>query len=359
MKKVLVCAYLEFNLGDDLFLKIIFEKYPNVNFVIFNCDKKYKKLFRNYKNVRIENSLILKIFKEFGLKSIIKKLQNYDILLYIGGSIFMQFNHWKKQFKNRKNIIDLFSYNKKPIFIIGANFGPFYEKTFVNLYKKEFKKCTDICFRDTYSYNLFKDLNNVRVEPDVIFQLKTKSVKKIKKSIGISIINLKNRDNLKTYQQIYNLKIKEIIEKAISKNNIVKLFCFCEREGDMIAIKDIIKILDKRYYKNISIVNYSGNINEFLLQFKQMENIIGSRFHACILSQVFDQGLYPIIYSDKIYNVLKDIDMLHEYTYIKNLKDLNVEHIFKVISQNKIKNYDVFKKSENQFIEFNKYVHDD
>ena len=90
-----------------------------------------------------------------------------------------------------------------------------------------------------------------------------------------------------------------------------------------------------------------------------MENIIGSRFHACILSQVFDQGLYPIIYSDKIYNVLKDIDMLHEYTYIKNLKDLNVEHIFKVISQNKIKNYDVFKKSENQFIEFNKYVHDD
>ena len=61
--------------------------------------------------------------------------------------------------------------------------------------------------------------------------------------------------------------------------------------------------------ENFEVVNYEGNIDEFLEKFESMENIIGTRFHSVILSQVFNQGLYPFIYSDKTLNVLRDIGL--------------------------------------------------
>lgn len=353
MKKVLIYAYLACNVGDDLFLKVLFERYSNIKFIIITRNMKYRKLLKKYKNVEVKSYILSNILRMLYLKN---RLYSCDALLYIGGSIFMQFKQWKKQFRHRRNVIESFFSNKRPIFIIGANFGPFYDKSFISLYKDEFKKCSDICFRDSYSYNLFKDLKNVRFQPDVVFQLKSKIDFKIKNSIGISVINLEDRDELKVYSKIYNLKIKQIIEMAIDKGNTVTMFSFCREEGDMKSIKNIMKLLDQKYYKNISVVDYYGNMDEFLSRFKKMENIIGSRFHACILSQVFQQGLYPIIYSDKIYNVLKDIGMSIEYKYISDLKNLEVEHVFDVISQNKIKNYDVIAKSENQFIKFEEYV---
>ena len=42
-------------------------------------------------------------------------------------------------------------------------------KNILNFQEKIFKICTDICFRDKYSYNLFKDIENVRYAPDYAF----------------------------------------------------------------------------------------------------------------------------------------------------------------------------------------------
>lgn len=356
MNKVLVDAYLAHNLGDDLFLKILFDKYPDVNFVISERGKTYKKTLQNYKNVKVQSSLVFRVLRKLGIKEKRNIFNKYDALIYIGGSMFIQFDGWEKQYAERKTVIKTFLDSDKPVFIIGANFGPFDNKDFVEKYKSEFSKCRDICFRDKYSYDLFKELNNVRIAPDIVFQLKTEKVEKIKKSIGISIINLEDRDDLKIYQDTYNLKIKEIVEKAISNGNIIKFFSFCEEQGDITAINNIINLVEKKYHEDISIVNYSGNIDEFLLEFEKMENIIGIRFHACILSQIFNQGLYPIIYSDKTYNALKDVDMQNEYTYIKDLENLDVDHIFKVISENKIKDNNIFNEAEKQFEGFEKYV---
>lgn len=357
MKKILINAYLAYNFGDDLFLKIIFERYPDVIFTISKAGKKYKQLFKKYKNVRVENTLIHRAFRKLNIKQEDKSF-NYDALVYIGGSIFMQFEEWKNQFKEREKLMESFFNAGKSVFVVGANFGPFQDIHFADLYREKFIKCTDVCFRDKYSYNLFKDLNNVRVASDIVFQLKSGDTTKIKNSIGISVISLEGRKELEKYQKIYNLKIKEIIEKCIQNGKVIKLFSFCDEQGDMSAIKSIIDIIDEKYHKNISTVNYCGNIDEFLREFSSVENIIGTRFHACILSQVFNQGLYPIIYSDKTYNALEDMELEKEYTYIKGLHNLDTNYVIDVISDNKLKSKKVYLDSENQFKVLDEYIND-
>ena len=45
MKKILVNAYLDVNFGDDLFLKILFDRYNDVEWVLNSGHRKYKKIF--------------------------------------------------------------------------------------------------------------------------------------------------------------------------------------------------------------------------------------------------------------------------------------------------------------------------
>lgn len=356
MKKILLNAYINLNFGDDLFLKILFDTYPDVTWVLTKGGKKYKEIFKDYNNVKIKDSIVFKLKNKLGITEKNSIFNRYDAGLYIGGSIFMQIPEWKEQYKRREEVINSFAKQNKPYFILGSNFGPYKDIIFKQKYELLLNKCEDICFREKNSYDLFKESCNIRLAPDIVFQLEPKNVKKIKDTIGISMIELNERMDLKEYREIYLDKIKNIIEKGIDKNKKFTLFSFCEEQGDLKIINELVDIIDNKYKSNIKVVNYAGNIDEFLTEFEKMENIIGTRFHACILSQVFGQGLYPIIYSDKTYNVLKDIGLDNEYSYIKDLINLDEDNLFNIISENKISDLSIFKESKKQFEELDKYV---
>lgn len=362
MKKILVNAYLAKNFGDDLFLKILFDRYKNVNWILYdytikNGSQQYKKVFKNYKNVILKQdiankySIVGKIKGKLGIKKDISKLINQcDAGIYIGGSIFMQLPQWESQYEERENLINRFYEEGKPYFILGSNFGPYNNIEFIQKYKTLFNKCKDICFRDEYSYSLFSELENVRVNPDIVFQLKYKHNIKIKNTLGISLIDLNSISSLCKYREIYISKIKELVLYSINIEKSVTFFSFCNHLGDNKIINEIIDELDEEYKKQIRVVTYCGDIDEFLKEFSSMENIVATRFHACILSQVFGQGLYPIIYSDKTYNVLKDIELDKYYCYVKDIDKLDVENVLDVINSNKMTNKDVLKESEYQFL---------
>lgn len=349
MKKILVIAYLEKNFGDDLFLKLLFERYSNVTWILDGNEKEYKNIFEKYNNVHILKNYKNKIFSKFGIGYF-----KYDAVIYIGGSIFIQHNYWKRQLKQRKNVFRAF--RNKPKFILGSNFGPFKETEFLEKYTNLLNECEDVCVRDTYSYELFNKLNNIRLAPDIVFQLSDRHLKKKKNSIGISLINLEGRSDLEQYNKVYRAKIIELIENLIKNGKYITLFSFCEKEGDLEVIKYIANNIKTFYKKNIKILNYTGDIDNFLSEFESMENIIGTRFHSCILSQVFDQGLYPLIYSNKTYNMLHDIGLNNEYTYIKDIENLDVNHVLNIINNNKISNKNIFEESERQFEVLDKYV---
>lgn len=271
----------------------------------------------------------------------------------------MEIPVWREQLEERQKIINSFYNQKKPYFILGSNFGPYKESMFLSFYEELLPKCKDVCFRDKFSYDLFSKYPNSRLAPDIVFQLKPKNIEKEKNSLGISLINLSERGdlpNLEKHKHIYYTKLKEIIEKSILQDKSIYLFSFCEAQGDMIAIRELVDYLPVNIRENINIISYDGDIDKFLISFERMENIVGTRFHACILSQVFNQGLYPIIYSNKTYNVLKDINLDKEYTFINELYNLDVNHLLNIISKNKIIDTQIFKDSEKQFKELDRYV---
>lgn len=349
MKKILVWAYCEENLGDDLFLKVLFDRYNYVEWTILGADKKYEDMFYNVNTINYSNkfSSFIKYFINYN---------KYDAFILIGGSIFMGIDNWKKGLKDREYMVNRFKKLGKKIFILGSNFGPYDEPEFYDGYKKIFKQCEDICFRDTYSFNLFRNLNNIRVASDIVFQLNTKNVKKEKDTLGISVISLDNRNKLSRYKLAYENKIKEIIEKYASMQNKITLFSFCSKEGDVSEINNIIKLVDKKYLNFIEVVEYKGNIDEFLYKFKSMEKIIAIRFHSLILSQLFEQNVFPIIYSEKTMNTLKDMGLDKHYTYIEDIESLNVDKVVAALSNNKVDVEKYILSSYDHFINLDKYI---
>ena len=349
MKRILVNGYMQENLGDDLFFKILFDRYKDVIWTMNTYDKEYNKIYKKYRFVKIKNRII----KKFKLEneSYYKK---FDAIIYIGGSIFIENSNWENQYIERKALIKKFE--GKKIFFIGSNFGPFYTEEYYRKYKDMFNKCTDICFRDNYSFNLFnKEVSNCRVAPDIVFQLKNRKKEKKKKTLGISLINLKSREKLCLYHDKYINKIIEIVYRFLKEDYDIYFFAFCKKEKDMSVINEIIDKIEEKKDK-IRIIEYDGDLDKFLSYFSSMELIIGTRFHACILSQVFGQGLYPIIYSEKTYNVLKDINLDSHYTYIQDIENLHVEDVIGSIKDNKIHDRSIFKDAEKQFEVLDKFI---
>lgn len=326
--KVVVIAYYGINLGDDLFLKILFERYKNVEWYLVGASEEYYSIFDNHEvQMMSKKDFILNFYKFQGLVN-------------IGGSIFIQTKRWYGYFLKRIfYTLPLKLLNKK-VFILGSNFGPYKSSSFINSYKTYFKFIDDICFREQYSYKLFEYLGNVRFAPDLVFGLngttgKTFTSNKKKNTIGLSIMNLTDREELSSYNSDYLLKMAEIVTYSVEKGYKVKLFSFCETEGDEIAITSIMETLDEKIASNVNKVFYMGNINDFLHEFSKMEYFISLRFHSFVLSQVFEQPVYPIIYSKKTYNVLQDTG-IKEYIDLKNIKNLDVENLFTKIKNNRI-----------------------
>src|SRR5690625_1788610 len=180
-------AYTKFNLGDDLFIKVLSERYTKTKFILY-APKGYKRVFEKNDNIKIHasdsffnrtiNYILRKLFGSSREKILKKKV---DAIVHIGGSIFMENINWQRRQLIRKNTF------KKPYFVLGANFGPYQTMGFYESYKEIFEDYTDICFRDTYSYKLFENMKNVRVADDIVFSLNP-THKEAERNIVISVI---------------------------------------------------------------------------------------------------------------------------------------------------------------------------
>ena len=193
--KVYVDAYLAQNLGDDLFIDILTKRYPNHKFLAISK----KQCKHNLKNLKVvSNSYLYRTVKKFQLE---KYLANMcDVVVSIGGSMYME---------NNDNTRD-FSLGKNKRYILGTNFGPYQTKEYYNNLKKVFKNAEDVCFREKYSYDLFKDLPNVRYAPDIVFSMNTSNVNVTnRKKAIISVISCKRKLNNK-YTKLYENKMIEL-----------------------------------------------------------------------------------------------------------------------------------------------------
>ncbi|MGD7007042.1 polysaccharide pyruvyl transferase family protein [Metabacillus sp. 84] len=344
--KVLVFAYFEENLGDDLFLKVLFDRYPDAEWYMLESVAG--------KNSSLVNEYNLKFISK---REFIKTFYKFDAMINIGGSIFIQTRRWYGLFLKRLFFTIPLKLASKKVFIIGANFGPFNSDLFKIAYNIYFKLINDICFRDEKSFKLFSKNKKVRLAPDIIYGYKSeREIPKKKNSVGISIMDLENRKELKEFDQAYINKMILLIEKLIENKNEVFLFSFCEKEGDLNAIGKIVNSFKEDFKKNIKVVNYSGNIDVFLEQFSSIEYIISLRFHSFILSQVYKQPVFPIVYSEKTLNALMDIQLDNKFIELRDIENLEISGIINSISDNFIDITEISASSENHFSEVDKLL---
>lgn len=361
-KRILVYAYFAKNVGDDLFLKVLFDRYPHVKWELLTANRNYRKVFKDYPQVKIIYSYReVKIGRKyynlfFTLNDLFLKYKKYDAIVSIGGSIFMQNDGWKKKLSNRKHIVKNFRLRDKKAFILGANFGPFKDEKFIEKYRGFFNQYNDICFRDSYSYHMFKDLSNVRMASDVVYNLEVNKKSRLEQSVGISTINLQSRSELKKYNQYYNEKIVSLIESYSEAGYKVKLFSFCENEGDLKGINHIKNKVSEKYRCKIETISYTGNLNSFLKEFQRCKIIIGTRLHSLILAMLNNQYFYPLIYNEKTSNILSDLGIENIGCHIKDIKKMDVHKVISKAGVTKLNSNQVFLSADMQFQKLDKFI---
>jgi len=360
MKKILIKAYTELNLGDDLFIKILCDKFPNHNFLL--VVKRNKSLpFKNIKNLDLvyRPPYIDYIFSKLNFKLNINNILTYnsatktDATVLIGGSLFQQNNdNWKVDADYYNNLVE----KSNEFFILGSNFGPYYDESFYGFYYDMFKRVNDICFRDQYSYNNFLNLPQVRIAPDVVFSLDTNLVGSFESKgyIIISIIDLSWREDLKPYIEEYENKLLQISESLISYGYEVIFMSFCKNEGDEQAIS---RIMSKMKSPKAQKYFYRGNLEESLTIIKSSVGVIATRFHSLILAWNFNKPVYPFSYNKKTVNVLNDVNFDGDWCDIKEIEKLNINTVVKQMCSSPSQNFSKQKDdSEKQFVKLDAFL---
>lgn len=312
-QKVYIDAYFAENLGDDIFIDILTKRYKNCKFYAITENRKNY----NRDNLKVyTNKYMYKILKKFSWEKYLAG--KFKTVVTIGGSMFMENNNNDKDFSMGK---------KNNRYVLGINFGPYKtEKYYQNIHNM-LSKVKDVCFREKYSYNLFKDLPNVRCASDIVFSMDTSNLKITnRKRAIISIVSPKYKLG-EGYQEQYENAMLQLIQMFIEKEYEVVLMSFCKMEHDEEEIENILNMMNEEQRKKVECYYYNGNIEEALNVLADSQVVVGGRFHANILGLLLGKSIVPVLYSDKTLNVLKDMDINAPIIDIRNLQEFNVKNI--------------------------------
>lgn len=322
-----VDGYWNSNLGDDIFLKTLSERYSEDNFFIYVDERNYRAI-KDLKNVHpifeSGNEFINKIMYKLGAKfkivlpgsresKIYNYIKKYNNFIEIGGSIFIQN---KNSMDGKYALRNKVSKNKKVNYcIIGSNFGPYYKEYQILNYRNLLKKVRGISFRDEYSFNIFKDIPAASWYPDIVFGLNVQKYKKSKDFILISVIRPKDKNIRHNYQKWL---IKLINDLTVLKKERVVLMSFCENEGDLSFANNLYYRINSKGRENVMIYNHTS-VEASLELFAKAKKVVATRFHSMILSWIFDKPVFVISYSDKTDNVINSIAPRQNFVKIDNL----------------------------------------
>jgi len=353
--KIYLRGFFSENLGDDLFIHILAERYPNVNFVLIS-NSEYAVSYSDEKNVEVIKQnmfdrVIQKIRKNvLNISDIYDQIENdCDASVLIGGSLFQEISGDDGAIKRLETFPGKYS---KKTYVLGANFGPFHSQDYLDATMDYLKSANDVCFRDRYSFNFFKELSNVRYARDIVFNIDTIIPKKEceDKYVVISVIDFRTRRDLSVFADDYVKFIRKEIGFYHALGYSVHIVSFCKAEGDESAISEI---LEGCRGKN-EIIEYNGlNWKEIVSDISGADLIIATRFHSMILGFVYQIPTIPVIYNKKCLNILDDLGLSDRGVKTDSLRDISPEQLDPII----IKEIDDIKReSENQFLKLDDFL---
>lgn len=328
-KKIYLKAYCHGNLGDDLFVRIICERYPDVQFYVSVRDHFYHgmKDITNLNRIHAEgigNRIDSLHYRLTGMTlSEENILKDCDAAVLLGGSMFMQNENWKSQLKSNRRL----SGKAKRFYVIGANFGPYRDEEFRLAYHDLFAKADGVCFRDRNSYDLFQDIPSVRMAADVVFQLKNAENIDKEEMLSIIPIDLSRRRQLSRYHDAYVDAAASICREALQSETGVNLLSFCTDQGDERVIGEILNRMSKEYRDQVHTVFYRDSSREITDCISRSRYVLATRFHGMILGFLSGCRVLPIVYDIKTENYLKDLEAETVMFYPETIQQLSLQDV--------------------------------
>lgn len=326
---IMLRAYLDNNLGDDLMIKLLVERFPQHNFWLYSNSTTVSNTYKKHSNVKVKS-----------IDKIKTDLKYIDVFITIGGSIF-QLKTFKQHLTRVSKILFLkfLKFKKIKVITLGANLGPFANKFSYKLVELELRQNNLTTVRDSDSMKIidnFKGIKNCHKTEDIVYYLNEMNGKK-KSGLGISTYrstnnNENNFDNYLTLSKIAD----EYIERT---GENVKLFAFdSEKENDLVSAHHIYNLSKNK--EKILIIPYLGDIEAFLAEFSNCQRLIAIRFHSAILADIYKIPFLPIVYSNKMKNLLEDKNYTGLSLPLADLKsDLDINLVIdSLITGNRIVN---------------------
>ncbi len=330
-KTVFIHAYAAGNLGDDLMMRILCMRYPQVQFRLY-ADESYKRRFRDIKNLKVYSPTDKKVIRIDYILNKVKKtergmwkllIKTAHAVVHIGGSVFTQH---EEDYSNALHLDQELVRLSKRIYVVGANFGPYTSEAYVKDYGKHFQKYQDICFRDRYSYELFRSAPNVRYAPDVVFNLPLNCGGKQKKQVLFSVIQMEDRGGkyaINHFSQDYFAFILRLMREFIKRGYRIKLISFCSFQQDDVQIQRLLGKLTEAEREETEVCLYEEDEKSCLQAFYESELVVGTRFHSIILGWMAEKRVLPIVYDSKTLHTLLDNEVSEYLTLdmIQGMKD--------------------------------------
>lgn len=280
-----LCGYFDNNFGDDYMQKIVVHYMKEYE---FKADNRFpiSPIVLNEENVKAESY---------------DKLQKLPKLTVTGcGFMINSFSVLKYELK-------WFLNNKKTAnYCIGCNIEPFKNKFFEWLIAKKLNRFNYIMCRDKKSFEwLTKNCPKAYTQhiPDILFAFPKEWLSKSNKGkkLGIALMHISGdrADNP------YYRSMAEIGDYWIETfgEDVILLAFDSGYEDDVFACKCVKELM--RHKEKVKIVKHAQN-GEIIKAYAECQKIVGARFHSAVLAMKTGIDFYPVIYREKMRNLISD-----------------------------------------------------
>ncbi|MCT4507635.1 MAG: polysaccharide pyruvyl transferase CsaB [Tepidibacter sp.] len=309
MPKVVISGYYGFNnIGDEAILKGIIDGIKgfsqDTEIVVLS---QYPEFTSKKHNVRS--------IKRMNFFSIIKEIKDCDLLVSGGGSLLQDVTS-KRSILYYIAIIHIAKILNKKVMIYSQGIGPVNKNYNRNLLKRVLNKVDFINVRDENSKQELLNMGiekNILVTMDTVFGIKKPNIeigKEIlrdinidfdKKIVGLSIRPWNNN------KQIVS-EISKVCEILVEEYDYQVLFIPFHFYADSSIIKDIYKNIDKKFRKNVLVLDKYLYVDEYISLVGNLDFLIGMRLHALIFSVLMGVPVVGLSYDPKINNFLNFIE---------------------------------------------------
>lgn len=335
--RVYLFACIEKNIGDDLFIKLLCERYPHIDFVISeharygslekipnlhfskNMSKWIWVTLLNPRNP-IKKAIAMLLRAYYSLR-----LPKCEVAVSIVGNAFknMDYTGWEQSRWIRSRIK-----LAKRFYLISTNFGPYQDEGWKTDFERIFSQMADVCFRDEYSHGLFKHLPNARFAPDAVISLgEQKKDDSDEKRVIISLVDCTfaaRSEELHKAADTYEEKMVEVAKKFLSEGYKVT-FLNSNTVQDRPACDRILCKLDS---PDVDTLDYDGDLDEVFELYRKSSAVVATRLHTIVLAWLYRLPVVPIVYDIKVGNLLDSNNFTCDRYDIERLDGITGDDIF-------------------------------